>query len=183
MSQPATTVNDVFLLSEEVRGNGLPIDNWHTFMERIKKESTGLKWLDSTSDILIKITELMDIKIPTIMLSCWKKSEELKKILDESIKSPDEKFELTLTEHKIISEHKPYIDIIFKNVSIYKVEFDLNLNFLLEGFILKIQKGDIYEIIPGNFQAEGTLSWNDINLLNKPLMSIELPGIIQLSDR
>lgn len=182
MSENLPSVNDeVFLFTKETQSKKSSDENWKLFKERVAKEIKGVKWVASKFDIADKVAELLDIKIPSIFLSSWKKSEELKKILEESIKSPEEKFEVNLSEHTITSEHKPYIEVMFKNMSIYKIEFDLNLSFTLDSFMLKIQNGNICGIYPGVCNAQGTLSWEKIRLLEKKLEPIKLPGTIQLN--
>ena len=182
MSENFPSVNDgVFLFTKETQAKKSSDENWKLFKERVAKEIKGVKWVASKFDIAEKVAELLDIKIPSIFLSSWKKSEELKKILDESIKSPEEKFEVNLSEHTITSEHKPCIEVMFKNMSIYKIEFDLNLSFTLESFMLKIQNGNIYGIEPGVCKAQGTLSWEKIKLLEKKLEPVKLPGTIHLN--
>lgn len=181
MSETMTTVNDLFPVIDETKQKDPHDDNWKKFKEKLTKEIKGVKWTASKFEIIEKIEQLLDIKIPSIFLSSWKKSEEIKKILEESIKSPEEKFEINLSEHSITSAHKPYIEVMFKNVPVYKIEFDLNLTFTLEGFMIKIQNGKINEIGSGVCKAQGTLSWEKIQLLEKKLEPIKLPGSIHLN--
>jgi len=181
MSENVNTVSDLFPVTDDTKQTDPHDDNWKKFKEKISKEIKGVKWTASKLQILEKIGELLDIKVLSIFISSWKKSEEIKKILDESVASPDEKFEINLSEHKIESDHKPYIEVMFKNMSLYKIEFDLNLSFTLHGFILKIQNGNIYGIDPGVCNAQGTLSWEKIKLLEKKLEPIKLPGAIHLN--
>ena len=181
MSETMTTVNDLFPVTDETKQKDPHDDNWKKFKEKLAKEIQGVKWTASKFDIAEKVAELLDIKIPSIFLSSWKKSEEIKKILEESIKSPEEKFEINLSEHSITSDHKPYIEVMFKNMPVYKIEFDLNLSFKLDGFIIKIQNGKIYGIDSGVCKAQGTLCWEKIQLLEKKLEPIKLPGTIHLN--
>lgn len=182
MSENLPSVNDeVFLFTKETQAKKSSDENWKLFKEGVAKEIKGIKWVASKFDIAEKVAELLDIKIPSIFLSSWRKSDEIKKLLDQSAKSPEEKFEVNLSEHTITSEHKPYIEVMVKNMTVYKIEFDLNLSFILHGFILKIQNGIIYGIDPGVCNAQGTLSWEKIKLLEKKLEPIKLPGTIHLN--
>ena len=181
MSETLTTVSDLFPVTDEAKQKDSHDDNWKKFKEKITKEIKGVKWTASKLEIFEKITQLLDIKIPSIFLSSWKKSDEIKKILEESAASPEEKFEINLSEHSITSDHKPYIEVMFKNMPVYKIEFDLNLSFKLDGFSIKIQNGNIYGIDSGVCKAQGTLSWEKIQLLEKKLEPIKLPGTILLN--
>jgi len=181
MSEDLTTVSELFPVTDETKQKELSKENWQLFKNKLMKELKGVKWTASKFDIFEKIAQLLDIKIPSIFLSSWKKSEEIKKILEESIKSPEEKFEINLSEHIIKSDHKPYIEVMFKNMLVYKIEFDLNLSFTLDGFMIKIQNGNIYGIDSGVCKAQGTLNWEKIQLLEKKLEPIKLPGTIHLN--
>ena len=181
MSETVSTVNELFSNSKEIKQEDFKSENWQQFKDRLSKEIKGIKWTGSKFEIIPRIAELLDIKIPTIFLSSWKKSDEIKKLLEESVSSPEDKFEVNLTEHSITSEHKPYIEVIIKNVPVYKIEFDLDLTFTIDGFILKIQNGKIHEIVSGTCKAKGTLSWEQIKLLEKNLEPIKLPGSILLN--
>ena len=182
MSEKLPSVNDeVFLFTKETQAKKSSDENWKLFKEKVAKEIKGIKWVASKFDIAEKVAELLDIKIPSIFLSSWKQSDEIKKLLDQSAKSPEEKFEVNLSEHTITSDHTPFIEVMFKNMPVYKIEFDLNLSFTLDGFILKIQNGIIYGIDTGICNARGTLSWEKIKLLEKKSEPIKLPGTIHLN--
>ena len=177
MNNSSPTLNNVFTgLRDSTKTSHEA--NWETFKDKISKEVKGVKWTASASDIASKIAELLDLKIAGIFISCWKKSEELNKVIEESRKKPEEKFELHLSEHTISSEHKPYIEVRFKNAIIYKIVFDLKLSFNLEGFILNIKEGEIQKIDSGKCNAEGTLYWEGIKLMEKKLEPIILPAVL-----
>jgi hypothetical protein len=181
MSESVQNVSELFSLTKDSTQKETTNENWQKLKERVTKEVKGVKWTGSKFDIIPRVAELLDIKIPTIFLSTWKKSDEIKKILKESASAPEEKFELNLSQHEITSEHKPYIEVSIKNMAVYKIEFDLNLTFTIEGFFIKIQNGNIYQIDSGICKAKGTLSWEKIQLLEKSLEPIKLPGSIQFN--
>jgi hypothetical protein len=179
MKESAPTLIDIFTINEKTPEEQHP-DNWKLFQDKLQKEIKGIKWTASLRDIALKLADLLDISIPDILTNCWKKSEELKKILDESTQSPEEKFELILTEHSIVSEHKPYIELRFNNAPIYKIKFDINVFFNLNAFIVKIQRGEIYQIDSGQCEVNGTVVWEGIKLLEKKLEPLKLPTLIIL---
>ena len=177
MNNSVPTINNIFAVTNETPHKH-ETTNWITFKERISKEIKGVKWSASVSDIALKIAELLDIKIPAIFISCWQKNEELKKIIEESAKAPDDNFELALAEHTITSEHKPFIEVRFKGELLYKIVLDVNLLFKIEGFILKIKKGEIKEVYSAKCQTEGNIKWEGLKLLEKKFESLTLPKLI-----
>lgn len=178
MSESVPRVNELFSLTKMNIQKETSNENWQKLKERVTKEIKGIKWTASKFEIIEKIFELLNIEVPSIFVSTWKKSDEIKKVIADSLASPEEKFEVNLSEHEIDSEHHPYIEIVIKNAPVYKIEFDLKLTFILEGFMLKIQNGNIYEIGAGACKSMGTLNWEKIKLLEKNLEPIKLPGSI-----
>ena len=180
MNNSVPTLNDIFSVTKETPQIHL-YENWKSFKDRLQKEDKGVKWTASLPDIVAKITELLDIRVPKIFTDCWKKSEELKNVFEESSRSPDEKYELELTEHSIVSKHKPYIELRFNNTPIYKINFDIEIFFNVKGFILKIQRGEITEIISGQCDVKGTIGWEGIKLLEKKMETLSLPKLIRVN--
>ena len=158
-------------------------DDWTSFKEKLGKEVKGIKWVATTRQLVPKIFELLNIKIPDILLKTWDKAEKLKKQLEESYKNPDETFYLELTDHSIKSEYKPYFEIRINNIpQPKKIEFIIEILFNLKGFELKIQKGKIVEIKTGVCDVEGKLKLEELVLAEKKLEPINLPGIFSISE-
>ena len=123
------TVREVFDLPEP----GSPAESsarWQTFRQWIGEEVKGIKSA-AMPDIATKIAELLEVPIPGIFVTSWKKSDAIRELLDESRKAPDAVMHLELAEHAINSQHKPYIEIRIKNTTVKKIEFTLKLLFKL----------------------------------------------------
>ena len=151
------------------------------FEDKIKEEIKGIKWTASAPELTKKAAELLNIKVPDILLDGWKKEEELKKILKESSASPDESFYLELIEHTIKSEHHPYIEIIIKGAPVKKIEFLVIISFNLKGIVLKIKEGVIKEIQAGTCEIEGEFAYQNLTLAKKNLSPLKLPLSVQLN--
>jgi hypothetical protein len=180
MADSPPTLRDVFELPKpdapEQSSAG-----WKEFQEKIIKEVKGIK-LASMPDIAEKFGELFDIPIPDIFLSSWKKASALQSVLEESRKSPEAVMNIELAEHTIVSEHEPVIEVKIKNVTVKKLEFKLRLGFLLKGFNLKIQNGEIREMQTGTCVVKGTVEYQKLTIAEKKLAPITLPGSIKLSE-
>jgi len=178
MSNSAITVREVFDLPEP----GSPAESsarWQTFRQWMGEEVKGIKSA-AIPDVAAKIAELLEVPIPGIFVTSWKKSEAIRELLDESRKTPDAIMHLELAEHTINSQHKPYIEIRIKNTTVKKIEFTLKLLFKLQGFILRIQNGAIREMQAGTCEIKGTLEYQGLAILEKKLAPINLPATIPL---
>ena len=178
MPDSAITVREVFDLPQP----GSPEESsprWQTLREWMGQEVKGIKSA-AMPDIAAKIAELLEVPIPAIFVTSWKKSDAIGKLLDESRGTPDAKMHLELAEHTINSQHRPHIEIRIKNTTVKKIEFTLRLQFKLKGFILRIQNGSIKEMQTGTCEVKGTLEYQGLAVVEKKLAPINLPVTIPL---
>lgn len=178
MTDSPATLRDVFELPEP-NATEASSEEWKNFQEKIIKEVKGVK-LASMPDITKKFGELFDIPIPDIFLASWKKADAIKGLLEESRKSPETVMNIELGEHRIVSQHKPCIEVKIQNAVVKKLEFTLRLGFVLKGFNLKIKNGAIREIQTGVCEAKGTVEYETLVIAEKKLEPIALPGSIKL---
>lgn len=176
----APTLRQIFSLPEKETDPA--DDRWLAFQEKVSKEVKGVKWIASMPDLAPKVCELLDIKIPDVLVAAWKKVEDLQKVLEESKKTPDKTVYLELAEHTIDYHSKPSIDVKIKRATVKKLELPIQLGFKLRGFVLKIQNGRIKEMQTGNCEAKGTIKYGSLTIAEKKLEPIKLPFSIQIPD-
>jgi hypothetical protein len=131
-------------------------------------------------DLAPRVCELLNIKIPDVLITAWKKVKDIQAIMEKSKKTPDETVYLELAQHTIKSEHKPSIDVKIKGATIKKIEMVIQLGFDLKGFLLKIQNGVIKEIETGKCEAKGTIKYGGLTIAERKLEPIKLPFSIPI---
>jgi hypothetical protein len=156
-------------------------DHWKSFQEKVTREIKGVKWISSMPDLAPKVCELLDIKIPDVLIAAWKKVEDLRAVLEKSKLTPDETIYLELAQHTINSEHKPSVDVKIKGATVKKIELVIQLGFNLKGFLLKIQNGAIRELQTGQCEAKGTIKYGGLTVAEKKLEPIKLPLSIPIT--
>jgi hypothetical protein len=172
------TVREIFALPE--KDTDPRSAEWKTFQERISKEVKGVKWTAAMPDLAEKVCELLDIKIPNILVAAWKKAKELQAALEKSKGAPEEVTYLQLAEHTVNSDHKPSINVQLKGATVKKIELPVQLAFNLKGFVLKIQNGGILEMQTGHCEAKGTIKYGTLVIAEKKLEPIKLPLTIPI---
>src|SRR5713226_7840003 len=75
------TVREIFALPEN--DTDPHSAEWKAFQEKISEEVKGIKWTAAMPDLAQKVCELLDIKIPNILVAAWKKAKELQTVLEE----------------------------------------------------------------------------------------------------
>jgi hypothetical protein len=179
-AESTPTLRQVFSLPEKETDSS--DDNWKAFQEKVTKEVKGVKWIASMPDLAPKVCELLDIKVPDVLISAWKKVQDIQKVLAESRKTPDKIVYLELAEHTIDYNSKPSIDVKIKRATVKKLELPIQLGFKLRGFVLKIQNGGIREMQTGNCEAKGTIKYGPLTIAEKKLEPIRLPLSIKIPD-
>lgn len=179
-AESVPTLRQVFSLPEKETDPS--DDNWKSFQERVSEEVKGVKWIASMPDLAPKVCELLDIKIPDVLVTAWKKVEDLRRVLEESKKDPDKTVYLELAEHTIDYSTKPSIDVKIKSATVKKIELPMQIGFKLRGFVLKIQNGGIREVQTGNCEGKGTIKYGTLTVAEKKLTPIKLPFSIPIPD-
>ena len=175
MTETPVTIGDVFDLPKEGEPDPKP-DRWDEVQKRIKEEAKGIKFPAALRDLAPKICELFNVPLPNVLVTSWKKVDDLRARLEKSRAAPDKIEYLELSQHKIDSTHKPSLEMRLKNMPVKKIEFLVKLNFTLKGFVLKIQGGAIQEVQTGACEVQGTISYAGQVIVEKKLTPIKLPG-------
>jgi hypothetical protein len=179
-AESVPTLRQIFSLPEKETD---PSDeNWKAFRKKVKKEVKGIKWIASMPDLAPKVCELLNIKVPDLLISAWKKVQDIQRVLAESRNTPDKTVYLELAEHSIDHNSKPSIDVKIKNATVKKLELPIQLGFKLKGFVLKVQNGRIKEIQTGHCEAKGAIKYGTLTIAEKKLEPIRLPLSIKIPD-
>jgi hypothetical protein len=89
MTDATPTLRTLFEVPPEDDPRRLP-DSWKPFRAKLEEEVKGIKWTASMPDLTTKIAELLDIPVPALLMSTWRKAGELKAKLAESKAAPDD---------------------------------------------------------------------------------------------
>ena len=133
-------------------------------------------YMGAAGDLAKALWDLLDLDITDILVKTWNESGVLKKYLNPAEYNPDAEFSVTLSEHKIKSEHHPYLDILLDGVKLLRVILDIGLEFGFDGIVLKIKNARIMEIRTGSCQAKGAVSYKGLQLLKQESGRLDLPG-------
>jgi hypothetical protein len=148
--------------------------------DEIHKASRAIRWKWVRDVLAKKSAEALDLNVIDVLLDAWKKYMQIAEYQENSRKDPQGTFLCPLAEHTVTSEHHPYVEILLRDHPIGKIVFDLEFSLTLEGFVLKIQDGAIFEIQAGSAKGKAALSLAKTVLLKRELQPVRFPGHIQL---
>lgn len=143
---------------------------------------SNVAWKDVSDEIGKEIGTLLDVGLTDIFLGAWTKYEQLRKYRNAEKYPPDETILVPLSKHVITSIHKPYIEVLVDEKSIARINFYLRLQLSLEGVVLKVRDGKVWEVKAGTCQGEASLTAGKLPLIEQKSINIGLPGTIILRD-
>lgn len=132
------------------------------------------KDLKDSTDKMLKMTPLQ------ILIEGWKKYAEVKKALEDSKKKPAEPILKPLVKHTVKSEHRPYIELYLDELPVKKYEFLVKASLEVESATLKIQNGQVIQILGGTCLGKFELKYGDQTLTEMKTAKFTLPGSVRL---
>ncbi len=149
--------------------------------QRLAQEGSRITFpflLDQASE---KAKALMDVRIDTILLSAWGKYFSLRKYLDREKYPANSTVTVAIGEHTVKSEHHPYLQVLINGVE-HRINFGINIALTLKSMILVIRDGRIKAIKMGERSAKGTVTCENIQIVEKTSQAVPLPGMIELGE-
>ena len=135
-----------------------------------------MSWPAAFGEIAGKIPELLELDPSKIVLDTWAKGKEFQRYADAEQYPPDETVLVKLTRHVVESSHEPRLEIMANDTLIDTVDFRFSMAITIEGAVLKIRDGKIWEVALGSCTARGELSCEGHSLAKRESEPFELPG-------
>lgn len=184
---PAISMQQIFLGRETEAGKNVLFENLDQqtldFIKQTYEEEKGsMIWGDLSDEIKSRASELLNIPLPDVMIRAWRESGILNKYINSEEYDPEAVIFIELKEHTMSSNHKPYLDIEINQKSIGKINFEINLELIVKGIILKIQDAKIKQIRTGNIKASGTINCEGHEIGKKESEEVDFPGTLDLGE-
>ncbi len=143
-------------------------------------EAAKVPWESVVEEVGEQIGKLSDIGLDDILLRAWAKYRHLRQYRDAEKYPPDETILVPLAEHSVTSTHKPYVEILVGERRVGRITFEIQLKLDLEGVVLKVRDGKIWEVKSGRCRGEGRITVGAATLIEKETPLIDLPGVIKV---
>lgn len=141
--------------------------------KKINQKESRLKWAKVLEEILETGNKFLSTSLKDILERGWQNYDEIKKYFDTDEFNSDESFLIPLARHTIVSEHHPNIEIRLAETYLGKIDFEIHLELLLSGIILKIGQGKIQGVKAGKCQSKGYFSCEGIPLFQSESADFE----------
>ncbi|MEJ2486647.1 MAG: hypothetical protein P8Y68_13025, partial [Anaerolineales bacterium] len=127
--------------------------------------------------MILELCEALDLKIGNILVAGYRKHREITFYRDKE-NPPEGYHTVTLTDHSLVSKHKPTIQPVINQVPLTELEFDITLKLTLKGGKLFIQDGTITQVTTGEVLGSGEIEFEGIKLLERKTAAYDLPGTL-----
>jgi len=182
MAEGQITLNDFFSTDQVIDEQLDKLEKSEHFTTLKEKVFKTVSLPAGMYKLLIRqVSDLLNINIMEILAGGWSKYSEFLQYLDKDQYPPDETVYVPLIEHTLTSKHSPFLQPVINEKSLGKIEFDVYLEFLLKGVILKIRDGRIMGAKIGTVEGKGDVQYDGFKLFEAENQPIGLPVNIDLN--
>ena len=142
-----------------------------------------LGWRMMPGAIARQLSSLLDIGLSDILVGGWNQWRALRQHLQKSLKTPGKDVFLQLTEHKIKSNHEPYVALLKNGQEIARLPFTVSVELAIQGAVLRIRDGSIHEVQTGKIKGKGSVKCAGALIIEKELQPITVPGTLRLDGK
>jgi hypothetical protein len=127
------------------------------------------------------LKSFLQIDVSDIFVAAWNKSGTLRQHLEKSAHSPGKELFLQLAEHKITSTHRPHVSLMKDGVEVAKVEFEVAIELVLQGAVLRLCDGAIQDVQTGRVKGKGSVKCFGAAIVEKEIQPTAIPGTLKIS--
>ncbi len=150
--------------------------------ENVRRSGVNLPASMLLKRALGRLDALLDIDIKAILVGAWSRTREIRDYGERSRKEPTKEFLVSLAEHVVRSQHRPYLEIVINGNPDGRITFDVDAKLKLEGFQLVIRDGRILAVTTGSCEGSGEARLEGIIIMEQTGRRIQLPGRLDLGD-
>ena len=132
--------------------------------QEINRKEKIFQWEKIQDEISENCTKLLNVPLKTILEKAWEKYEEVSQYLDTEKYGNENTFLIPLMEHTVVSDHHPKIELSLGEIHLADIDFDIHLELILNGVVLKIGQGKIQGVNAGKCKSKVSLSCEEILL-------------------
>ncbi len=167
----ASTIRD-FEATEEIQ----------QLRQSIKSEIPNSQWEVIRTELFTQTEHLLDIDLHSILVKSWKTHQDVRRetLLQQESKSTNAAI-VILADHEIRTTHSPSLTTQINTHSTINLRFFIGIVLHLKGVSLKIQNGEIKEILSGKVSGNGFMQYQNATLIEKDFLGFDISHTIDNS--
>jgi hypothetical protein len=144
--------------------------------------SATIAWPLVKSEAVSLLKDALDVDALKIIAAAWSKARELKKYADPAKYPADQSVVVHLGEHNVTCRLQPEIEVLFNEVPIRTIQFNLELVAKFKSAALTIRGGAIRAVSPGSCSAQVMLKYQGVKLKEEQTPEVKFPGRLDLGE-
>jgi hypothetical protein len=153
--------------------------------QALKQTVGALEWTATSSLLLPKVAELLDIKLSRVFVAFWQKAEEVDHALHESRQAPDRTIDVSLYDCSTEATLSPFIEVRVGGKKPGKrIHFTVALPMNFKAVELRIRNGAIVNATAGKCEIAGSVKLEKLTLakLRNPVTLTLGEGMLSTDD-
>jgi hypothetical protein len=137
-------------------------------------------WQAVHQEIATVLDGLLNLDLGDLLIAGWYKYTELTKAAKRTLAGPGSEEVVALATHRIVSTHRPSVDLIVNEAKAHTFEFELSVVFDITGVAAVVRRGDLVALRGGKCSVTATLKLEKSPLELSRKGSIDLGRIVPL---
>ncbi len=123
---------------------------------------------------------LLELDLGDVLLSGWRKYTDLTKAAERTLASAGSEEVVALATHRVVSTHRPSVDLIVDGAKVHTFVFELKVEFDLKGVVAVVRRGDLVALRCGECVVTATLTLEGTSLKRSRKGRIDLALAVRL---
>ncbi len=158
---------------EAIRGAMRDGDAAGALDRRLEVVPPALRTL-ARDEVVAVVLSALDLPLANVLAAGWKRYEELVDAATRSLEEPGETELVELRDRRIVSTHRPRIDVTLNGEEIAHIELELELEIVLHTVTAVVRAGRLSALRTGRADATARLSVEGQQVAEKT-RAVELP--------
>jgi hypothetical protein len=121
---------------------------------------------------------LLDLDLGDMVVAGWRKQGELAAAAQRTAARPGSSEVVALASHRISSTHRPFVDVIFDDVQVARINFQLDIEFLVRALVATVRDGHVVGFESGSCEVTATLAAEGVQLATRRA-HLDPPALVQ----
>jgi hypothetical protein len=132
----------------------------------------------ANSQVATVAHDLLDLDLADLVVAGWRKQGELAAAAERTTANPGSSEVVELASHRISSVHRPFVDLLINDVQVARVNFELDIEFVVKALVVTVSNGHIVSLHTGACDVAATLAAEGLQLASRQ-GHFELPLVIR----
>jgi hypothetical protein len=125
------------------------------------------------------VSRVLELELGFLLLTGWQKHEALTDAAQRTISNPGAEEIVDLATHRIVSTHRPRIDLVVDGAKVSEVELQIEVTFVLHAVCGVISAGRLIALRSGRADVTAELQCEGVHVTSST-RQVELPIVLEL---